>query len=481
MPPPLQLRLTARKPRILAGEGIVLGIVHRVFSDLEMETVELNRSRTSLRITPVGERGQILTLCGADHAALHGIHPLTEIGRRFRAPAGSAWTSDLQLLNYACPLAAGRYRIELSYRYGDSAQDTCASNPVDVEVVPAMLLTSDFRWFGGSAARDQLATLWTARDGSRVHWIFQTARGMDPGAILSAVDLEVPDPLGATPELAHLNDIASFHYERYVVWVDGSRVGWLKASDEQRLSESASTSHGLDGQPVCADPPLQRRGGGFFAVLVGRAKGAPSFSVVEADQDGNVQTRLVSVGDSPQGSAVVAWSEQEETATGSVFFIGSEPRSIVQVDLSGGPPRSMAARGEVLRLALDQWLGRANILALIRREGRMEVLRWNLARPREDGQVVSRYDLEGLGPDVPGGDPSDATPLCDSLDLALLFPGRNIWAVLSRGEKYLVAATEGSNVARLVASPGGLFLVEFVPDSGFLATRIGEPRPPDLI
>jgi len=45
---PLTLRLAARKPRIVVGEGIVLDVAHEVRAELEMETVDLNRDRTEV-------------------------------------------------------------------------------------------------------------------------------------------------------------------------------------------------------------------------------------------------------------------------------------------------------------------------------------------------------------------------------------------------------------------------------------------------
>jgi hypothetical protein len=481
MAAPLTLRLRPKKFRTLAGEGIVIEIAHQVFADLDMETVELNRSRTSVRITPLTGDGETMTLSGAGHVALHRVHPLSEVGRRFRAPAGSAWTSDLQLLQYARPLAVGRYSIQLNYRYGDSPEETVTTNAVEVEVAPANLLNSEFRWFGESAPRDTIATLWTAREDRDIHWMFQTARGKDPNAILTAVDLELPDPPHSKPRLAHLNDTASFHYERYAVWVDGESLGWLKTSDEQRLGEPASASHGLGSAPQLADPPLQRRGGGFFAVLAGWASREPSLSLIEVDDHGTTQRRILPARESAGGVAVVAWSEGDETAAGNVFLIAGDRHSIVLVDLSGGTPQSLAAPGEVVTVAVDQWLGRGKLLALVRRGGLLEVIAWDLSSLDAAPQLMSRYDLETLPPGFWSADLVDVVPLDGSCGLALLSSGRDGWAILSQGKTYRLARAEGGGTPKLVATRSGLFLVQHFADRGFAATRLGEAPPPDPI
>src|SRR5579871_4947744 len=107
MAAPIELRLSSRKPRTIAGEGITLDIAHQVLADLDMETVELNRNRTSIRIVSLSGDSPVLTLTGANHIALHRVHPFSQIGRAFHAPAGSAWISELALLNYTQPLPAG--------------------------------------------------------------------------------------------------------------------------------------------------------------------------------------------------------------------------------------------------------------------------------------------------------------------------------------------------------------------------------------
>src|SRR4051794_32069897 len=126
---PLTLSITARKPAYLAGEGILLDIEHAVAVALDMETVELNRNRTSVVITKVDSPDRVEILTGVDHAALHRIPMLQAIGSSFHAPAGSAFSSYLELAAYGRALPAGRYRIALHYRYGETAEETVETNP----------------------------------------------------------------------------------------------------------------------------------------------------------------------------------------------------------------------------------------------------------------------------------------------------------------------------------------------------------------
>ena len=56
MAAPLALELRARKPVTVAGEGIVLDLDHQIFADLQMETVELNETRTKIRVTRLSDQ-----------------------------------------------------------------------------------------------------------------------------------------------------------------------------------------------------------------------------------------------------------------------------------------------------------------------------------------------------------------------------------------------------------------------------------------
>lgn len=478
MMPPLELRLSARKRQTIAGEEIILNIAHKVAAALEMETVELNRARTTLRVTPLRNGGGALNLSGADHAALHGVHLFSEIGSRFHAPAGSEWVSTLSLLNYAPPLEVGNYRIELSYRYGETQEEAVSTNAVEVEVVPAELLSSEFRWFGGSAAREQLGAVWTAERGDSIRWLYQTASGNDPGAILAALDLELPSAPRASPRLAHLNDIAALHYERYIVWVDGDRLGYLTVSEEKRLSDPAFVSHGLEG-PRLVDPPLQRRAGGMWAALAGTSGGRPHIALVEVDTQGNARTQTLEAIGTSGPAPVVIWSEADEKPAGSIFSIQEDHRSIVRVDVATREMRNLTAPGEVLFLAADQWLEAGVLLALVRREDALEVIGWDNLTPETEPRVLAGYKQESFR-NALKGDMVDGTTLAEPPDLALLFPSHEGWAILARGEYRAAGKTDGAS-PQVVGTRSGLFLVEYFSTRGFRSGRLGEKPPPDLL
>ena len=48
MATPIEIRLLATKPTVMAGEEPVLTLGLRVTAELDMETVELNRNRTAI-------------------------------------------------------------------------------------------------------------------------------------------------------------------------------------------------------------------------------------------------------------------------------------------------------------------------------------------------------------------------------------------------------------------------------------------------
>lgn len=439
----LQLSLAPKKPRFLVGEGIVLQIGHQVQADLDMETVELNRSRTV--ITVAGD-STTLRLTGADHAALHRIHPLTEIGRRFHAPAGSAWTSELDLFQYTRPLPVGHYRISLSY-------DSVPTNEVEFEVAAAELLSNSYRWFGESSARDNLASLWTALDGKTPRSFFQTASAKDPGAVLTATDLGLALPPNAA--IAQLNDIASFHFERYLVWLDGARLGWMKASDTGRLSEPAWIEHGLGDEAALAAPPLQTRTGEFLAVVANR-----DTAVLCGMSSRSLACRA------GLSSPAVAWHESGDPAASELFFLTPDRRNLCRMPLMGSAdPSTVELPGEALTLALDQWQGRGKAFAAIRDESTLEVIAWDLADRAAAPRRLSTYDV------IPG-DLLDTAALPDAQDLAMLFSVSDAWSILSQRKQY--RAPRRQQRANLVAARAGLFVIEHSPTLGFSAIRLGE-------
>src|SRR2546423_1401486 len=111
-PPPLDLRIAPERPRTLAGESVVIVVAHAVHADLPMETVDLNEDRTRITITSLDDPGGVEIFSGRVPRALPRREPLVPLGRRFLAPANSAWEIDLDLSLYRRPLSAGRYRVQ---------------------------------------------------------------------------------------------------------------------------------------------------------------------------------------------------------------------------------------------------------------------------------------------------------------------------------------------------------------------------------
>src|SRR5438477_9915432 len=116
-PAPLRVALSARKTRVAAGESVLLDLAQTVLADVVLETVELNRDRTRVHLTRLDGDGASETLTGLDHARLHRVELTERIGRTMRLPAGTSFETFVDLPKYRRALPAGRWRIELSYRW----------------------------------------------------------------------------------------------------------------------------------------------------------------------------------------------------------------------------------------------------------------------------------------------------------------------------------------------------------------------------
>jgi len=467
MPDQLQISLSAAQERFLVGESLVFTLSHNVTSALDMETVELNRYRTRIRLTKASETGpHTVEFSGADYIRLHKIHPLSGIGISFHAPAGSSWTSPLDLLNYTSPLEPGSYRVELSYRYGDTEQETVQTNAVYFEVVPAKLLGCRYRWFGTGVPHHQLGCLWTAREEDRTHWFYQASDKTSPAGIEFATRVLTPDfSIETPPRLAHINDIADMHFLRYVAWTEPGMLGWLTVHREGVFGEPQRMDHDLR-VAILAEPPLQRRDGGFNAVLVGR----DSAVMAGIEPSGERRWRPMPVPGTP-ASAVVVWDD-EENGEGWLFSAAHEATRIYASRL--GEPwqvHELDAQAPVLQLAVQQWHGRGTILALTQDEHNLAVLAWDA----HDPQLHTRrsYDLEKL--ELQRHDYVDAAAAAGSPDLAVLLRGPESWVVLSAQQRFELPRDKGT--PRLVTYPDGLFLVYHDPNRGFQALRLGEPPP----
>jgi hypothetical protein len=459
---PLSLQASARKARTLAGEGVTIEVRQSLSTDLDMESLELNRDRTSIRITPLGAPGKARVLSGKDYIALHHPEPLTGIGRAFHGKAGTVWTSELNLLEYTYPLAAGRYTITVSYRYGDDATAVVHANEVGIEVVPTDLRTARFRWFGGAAARQEVGGLWAAEDAGRVRWFNQVSDGADPAAVVSTVELGWSIPVETAPRLAHLNDIADNHFERVAVWTEAGRLCWQKLADSGPIGSFACADTGLKpGQAVrLADPPLQLRGGGLAAIVTGEdVAGQPAASLVRVGAEGNPEHRVLPTGLAFAAEASVVWAESEDPARGTLYGFGhaegqaAAANQFLRMDLESGKREVLLqTASEITWVEADQWLGQASVYAVVRLGDAVEVRGWS-PRPATPVSIPfpTTWKLH------------DATTLANGQGLALSATTPGGWAVVTQREHW----TGISPAPYVIASPAGLFLLQHDPNRGF--------------
>ncbi len=469
MATPLAIQLLAPKPAVLVGQEPVLQIVHRVFADLDMETVALNRARTAIRIVAVDD-GATLELTGQEHIRFHGIHPLTEIGARFRAPAGAEWTDSLHLLQYGAALGAGRYQVSLSYRYGETELETATAESVAFEVRPAEHLTNSYRWLGGATAYGELANLWRAEADGAIHWIYQIARRKNPGAIRSAVELAIPgDAAPFLPVVAHINGISEFYFERYVVWAEAESMGVVAVNPEGRNEEPRRYPHGLVDVHV-AEPPLQQTARSITAVVYGRnGAGVACLAVMHLDESNTLtRTEIPLAGELPD-FLVVAWPENKPSEA-AVAYWGRRGEPSLHATPLRLPARSapIALEGRLAGLAIEQWLGEGRVCALLAEEGGLRVASVPILAP----PVVTIGGVDGPP---------------EFVDFALP-PGQGAPVYLRRGDTgWRIGEATVSRDDRLIhphllTTPGGgPWLVGFDAQRGFVVERLAPPEPPPLV
>ncbi|HWC98332.1 MAG TPA: hypothetical protein VG456_16350 [Candidatus Sulfopaludibacter sp.] len=480
MDTPLEIRLSAPKQTYLAGEGIVLGVEQKVFSELEMEDIDLNRDRTHIYLEELSaEPPRLTVLTGSDYLKLHHQSPFLLPGQPFDAPAGSEWTNPLRLLRFTYPLAAGAYRVSLTYQYGGEEDQVVQTNPVEFEIVAAQLATVRDRWFAGGQPRYHFGSLWTTIDG---HWLYQLANNMDLRALTDSVDLNMP-PVDfiEPPRLAHLEDISETQFDRWAVWTEAGRLAWVKLAYVGRTSEVVAVAHGLadDPPPLLAEPPMQASSGGFSAVLVGSdPAGQVTASLIGFDGTGNIDQRPVHIVRKPPAFAVMAWLAGADFAAAVLFTAAESGVHIVRTPL-GDPERYaiLELPGAITALVANQFNGVGQVLAATVRDDALRVVAWDAAATGGKGAVRSYYDLRVLPPAA--DQVMDAVALDGGRDLALLLPGEGNWIVLAESRVFRVPKVAGAEGGpRLAAGPKGLFLVEHVPALGFVHTRVGEAPPP---
>lgn len=473
---PISLQASARKARTIVGESITIELRQSLSSDLDMESVELNRDRTSIEITRQGAPGKVRVLSGKDYVALHHPEPLTQIGTSFHGKAGTTWTSELNVFEYTYPLAAGRYGITVSYRFGNDPSSVVRANQVAIEVAPAELVTARFRWFGGAAARQELDGLWAAKDAGRTRWFYQVSEAADPAAVVSAIELGWSIPSGIVPRLALLNDIAQSHFTRIAVWTKDGQLCRQKVSDSGALGSASCADTGLKPGPTLrlADPPLQLRDDGLAAVVTGDG-GADhqAASLVRVSAEGKAEHRLVPIGLAFASEGTVVWSESEEAVQGTVYGLarqGSGQAAVAnqlwRVDLGSGKRETiLQTANEIAWVGADQWLRTARVYAVVRLGEGAEVRCWS---PTPAAPFAISFPITWKL--------NSAMPLVDGEGLALVAATPNGWAVVTRRERW--SGVQAS--PQVIAAAGGLFILQHAPNRGFYVLHRsdeGQARP----
>jgi hypothetical protein len=494
---PIALRLAARKTRTLAGEGIVLDLALEVRTELEMETVELNRGRTEVLVSALdgGQYGNRV-LTGEDYMVLHRHPPLEPVGTRFVAPAGSAWTVQLELFRYARPLPAGRYRIELIYRWGAGENDVVQTNPVTVEVSPAKLLDVQHRWLGGADARDRMSSLWLADGAGGVRWLYQIAKAHDPSVIETAADLDMGRIAPLSPARpAQLNDIAAMHWERFASWREAAGMGWVKVNPYGRSGPIGVVPIGLAEQPPprAVEPALQSRADVLHALRLGAdPSGQPALAWIEVQRQGTTRQRLLPLPGRMPLAAVAAWNRSEEPVSATLFLVESGDRGMLRLRSTALPAGEQKvlheSKAELVGLEIDQWMGFAWVHLVTRVQEkdpvsgepveRLEIARWRF----DEGAVAE--DPGWTVALAPGAlavsELRQMVPLPGGRGLALLFHKPDGWVVVTPDDRVRVSPPSpgaASEQAQLVTSPmGGVFFVFHEPERGFSALPVIEPQ-----
>ena len=494
---PIALRLAAQKPRMLAGEGIVLDLALEVRTEVEMETVEINRGRTEVLVSALdGSEYGNRVLTGEDYMVLHRHPALEPVGTRFVAPAGSAWTVQLELFRYSRPLPAGRYRIEVTYRWGTGEDDLVQTNPVTVEVSPAKLLDVQHRWLGGADARDRLSSLWQADGAGGVRWLYQIAKAHDPSVIETAADLDMVAVAALAPaRLAQINDIAAMHWERFACWREAAGMGWVKVHPYGRSGPIGVVPIGLAEQPPprAVEPALQSRADVLHALRLGAdPSGQPALAWIEVDRQGTTRQRLLPLPGRMPLAAVAAWKRSEEPVSATLFLVEPGDRGTLRLRstaLAGGEQKILhESKGELVGLEIDQWMGFAWVHLVTRVQEkdrvsgeqveRLEIARWKF----DDGAIAEDPGWTvALAPGaLAASELRQMVPLPGGRGLALLFQKPDGWVAVTPDERARVAppsAGIASQPAQLVTSPaGGVFFVFHEPERGFSALPVFEPQ-----
>jgi hypothetical protein len=472
MAAPLDLRLSARHPRTLVGEGILFDLAVRVAAALEMDTPELNRDRTSIHIQSAG--GKTRTLTGADYMRLHHVHPLSQVGQMMPVAAGQQWTVEVNLFHYTTALPAGSYAVSLAYRYGKTAAESVSTNAVNIEVAPAKLSSVSYRWLGGAQPRETLASVWAAADGAQEQWFYQIANRRNPAAVETAVRIGQParHP-GAKPMVAHLNDIQSMHFKKFVVWEQDGEFGAIQVHTAGRAGEARFLKHGLQAGARLVDPPLQLHHGGLLALLTGlRPDGTPGCSLVSLPEAGAGDAKVSPITAVPEEAAVL-WPADERVPGLFLRLPGGH------VTRAGAKANDLFAGRVIDHIALSQWMGTGTFTGIFHEGGRILTFSIDSQKAADTLQARTSYEVAKL-PAQPGRFISSA--FREPGGVTLLFEAPTGWIVLDGGQAYALPRLPGVDAPPILIPAGkALYMVQHHPERGFVSQLIGTPPPESLI
>jgi len=250
------LRLSAEKPAYVAGEGVRLKLHVRAEAAGELESVELNRAATRIHLRRAGGPPVILT--GADHIRMFPEKAMAGVGSTFSVRANQEWDAELDLLQYARPLAAGRYTVEVEYR-------GARSGPASFDVVPAQLRHSRWRWFGAT----EFAGIYAANG----NWFYTARPKHDLSVVLFAAEIGAARlAVGAEPRLAYFPGFAGTRAERIVVWTELGNLCWLPVTGSGPAGRLRCEASGLQTPIRIAEPALQTADGELRAVVFSRGR-----------------------------------------------------------------------------------------------------------------------------------------------------------------------------------------------------------------
>ncbi len=335
---PVAMTLHAEKPVWVAGEGVRLRLHVRAEADGELESIELNRSATRIHLRSVTGTATVLT--GADHLRLFPEKVMAGVGTSFHVRAKQEWDAELDLLQYALPLPAGRYTAEVEYR---GARSGLAA----FEVAPAVLGPARWRLYGGT----ELAGVYAANG----KW-FHTARTVrDPRVVLFTAEIGNAVPaVTELPRLAYFPANAGTHAERLVVWTEGSRFCWLAVTGSGPAGSRQCADSRLPGRVQLAEPALQTLAGELRAVLFS----ARTAVEIRVPMGGAAIKRNVAEGRDIKGVAV-SW----EPEPALLLMDGS---NLFRARFDGERTRLRSMMGTWTGFETEEWNGVSTIVASTR-------------------------------------------------------------------------------------------------------------------